>query len=169
MLGHVRGGEDDAAAEPASLPASRDGAVLANGGAGPVVACDGDGAVVADSGDGPDVAVAHPVPPGQGTEVPVVESRDDGVADASGGAVAQLDLTFGVQRLVEDQVGTGATVQRGHVFVGFGDQHRYQARVPVGAPCVVGRIGHGLGVAVGDALVGEIGVDSRRASMPKLK
>jgi hypothetical protein len=95
----------------------------------------------------------------------VVLSRDDGVADACGGAVAQLDLAVGVQRLVEDQVGAGATVQRGHVFVGLGDQHRDESRVAVGAPGVVGGIGHGLAVAVGDALVGEVGVDSRRASV----
>jgi hypothetical protein len=65
-LGHIRGWEDDAAAEPAPTPPHRDGSVLADGGAGPVVARDGDGPVVADGGDGPDIAVAHPVPPGQG-------------------------------------------------------------------------------------------------------
>ena len=165
MLGHVRGREDDSAAEPAPTPAGHDGSVLLDGGSGSVVARDGDGPVVADGGDGPDVAVAHPVPPGQGAEVALVLSRDDGVADACGGAVAQLDLTFGRQRLVEDQVGTGATVQRGHVFVGFGDKHGHQSRVAVGAPGVVGRISHGLGLAVGDALVAEVGVDGLGASV----
>ena len=66
MLGHVRGREDDTAAEPAPTPASPDGSVVADGGAGPVVARDSDCPVITDGGDGPDVAVAHPVPAGQG-------------------------------------------------------------------------------------------------------
>ncbi len=147
MFGHVRGWEEDAAAEPASMLAGLDGSV------------------VADGGDGPDVAVAHPVPPGQGAEAAVVEARDDGVAHAGGGAVSELDLAVEVQRLAEDQVRTGASVQRCHVFVGFGDQHGDQACVPVGAPCIVGGVCHGLGVAVGDALVGEVGVDGLGASV----
>ena len=41
--------------------------------------------------------------------------------------------------------------------------------VAVDAPGVVGRVGHGLGVAVGDALVGEIGVDSSRAPVAQFE
>lgn len=46
MIGHIRGREDDGAAEPAAGPADRDRPV------------------VADAGDGPGVTVAYPVLPG---------------------------------------------------------------------------------------------------------
>ena len=117
------------------------------------------GAVVADVGDGPDVAVAYPVPPTGCAESSVVETGDDRVVDSGGGAVAQFDLAAGGEGAVEDQVGPGTGVQGGHVFAGFGDQQRDETLVAVGPPRGVGDVGHGVVVAVGDALVVEVGVD----------
>jgi len=53
--------------------------------------------------------------------------------------------------------------------VGLGDQHRRHLLPPVTAPSDVGGIGQGLGVAVVDAIVVEVGADDRNAAVPQLQ
>ena len=95
---------------------------------------------------------------------PVITASDDRVPNTCQGPVGQDDSGAGLQRAVKDEVGAGADVECGDVLAGFGDQHRRQTLLPVVAPCGVGGISHGVGVAV----VVEVGVDDQSAAVPQL-
>ena len=120
---------------------------------------DGEASVASYVGDGPDVAVVHPVVSVACRDLPVVAAGDDGVPDTRMGSVAQLDLSILGEGPVDEQVSSGSLVQFGHLFAGLGDEDGDASGVSVGPPGGVGGIGHGLGVAVLDAAVGEVGVD----------
>ena len=94
---------------------------------------------------------------------------DDRVTHARCRSVGQGDFGAGLQRAVEDEVGSGADVEGGDVFAGFGDQHRRQALLAVVAPGGVGGIGHGFSVTIMDAIVCQVGVDDWCAAVSQLQ
>lgn len=76
----------------------------------PTGAAQGEGAVVADLGDRPPVTVADPAP--SGAQASVIVPGDDGISRGRAGAVVQLNVTASVHGTVEDQLGTGALIER---------------------------------------------------------
>src|SRR5699024_11511451 len=74
---------------------------------------DGDASVVSNVGDCPDVAVAHPVVAVARRDLPVVAAGDDGVPDTGMGSVAQLNLPILVEGPVDEEISSGALIERG--------------------------------------------------------
>ena len=106
--------------------------------------------------DGPDVTVANmaTLTVGQGT---VVVASDDAVANAGGGAVAQLNTGCG-RLACKDVVGAGAAVELGDGGVVSGDQQRLVTGIIVPAPTRVSGSQHLILATVAEPVMVSVGV-----------
>ena len=122
------------------------------------------GAVFVAVRDLPAVTVLDPRP--AGGQAAVVEPGDDQITDPGGGAVVQPD-PFGLDPASGDEIGAGALVQLLDLLSSARDHQRPQALVTVGAPCLVDRIEHRLGVALDQPALLVVGVEGLGVAVPQ--
>ena len=115
-------------------------------------------------GDLPAVTVLDPCP--AGGQAAVVEPGDDQIPDPGGGAVVQLDA-LGFDAPGFDEVGAGTAVEFGDHLAGARDHERAQALITVGAPRLVDRVEHRLGVALDQPGLFVVGVERLDVAVPQ--